>query len=124
MTMDNLPLTQEQARKILANEQTTAGAPGKPDWNALPVQYADYALWQRQGLGEDDDPASLAARQLSYWRSALADLPAQIALPTDYPRPAVIREEGGHTAIRLDPAVQQVPPDRLNLPLTHSWNRA
>jgi hypothetical protein len=48
---------------------------------ALPVQYADYTLWQQAVLGAEDDGASVLARQLSYWTAALADLPEQIELP-------------------------------------------
>jgi hypothetical protein len=55
---------------------------------ALPVQYADYALWQRQRLSEQ----ALAA-PLAYWHRQLADL-AGLALPTDRPRPAVASLRG------------------------------
>jgi amino acid adenylation domain-containing protein len=48
----------------------------------LPVQYADFAVWQRQWLAGD-----VLERQLGYWRERLADAPA-LALPTDRPRPA------------------------------------
>ncbi|WP_433725976.1 amino acid adenylation domain-containing protein [Nocardia sp. CA-129566] len=65
-----------------------------PDWTPLPLQYADYALWQHDLLGADDDPDSLAHRQLDFWRNTLRGLPEVHALPTDHPRTATLSRRG------------------------------
>ena len=68
---------------------------------ALPVQYADYTLWQHAVLGSEDDGESAISRQLSFWTSQLAGLPDQIDLPLDRARPAVSSHRGGSVGLRL-----------------------
>ncbi|USQ86896.1 non-ribosomal peptide synthase/polyketide synthase [Streptomyces phaeoluteigriseus] len=74
----------------------------EPVWAPLPVQYADYTLWQERLLGSPDDPDSLFARQTQYWTRALAGLPEQIQLPTDRPRPALPTHDGRRLPVALD----------------------
>ncbi|MGW5297466.1 non-ribosomal peptide synthase/polyketide synthase [Rhodococcus aetherivorans] len=74
-----------------------------PQWETLPVQFADYALWQRTVLGEENDPASILARQLSYWVRKLADAPALLELPTDRPRPVQASNRGAHLDYAIGP---------------------
>ncbi|WP_370180933.1 amino acid adenylation domain-containing protein [Rhodococcus wratislaviensis] len=71
-----------------------------PTWTALPVQYADYALWQRDTLGSADDPHSRAAWQLDHWTRTLAGVPDVIDLPTERPRPSVASYRGA--TVRLN----------------------
>ena len=68
---------------------------------ALPVQYADYTLWQHAVLGSEDDGESAIARQLSFWTGQLAGLPDQLDLPLDRARPAVSSYRGGSVGLRL-----------------------
>ncbi|WP_280299650.1 amino acid adenylation domain-containing protein [Nocardia neocaledoniensis] len=85
---------------MVAYQARTGGA--APAWTPLPVQYADYTLWQRALLGAEDDAESRAGREIAYWRAALADLPDETSLPTDRPRPAVASMRGGRIAFELD----------------------
>jgi len=77
---------------------------GPPAWQRLPVQYSDYVLWQRELLGDDSDPGSLAARQLAEWQRLLQGAPQVLPLPTDRPRPAAASHRGATVRFALGPA--------------------
>ncbi len=64
---------------------------------ALPLQYADYAVWQRQWL-----QGRTLERHMEYWRGQLADAPA-LELPTDRPRPSQQTYPGARHAFNLSP---------------------
>ncbi|WP_254564071.1 non-ribosomal peptide synthetase [Oscillatoria sp. HE19RPO] len=65
---------------------------GKPvNLPSLPVQYADFAVWQRQWLSGE-----ILETQLGYWKEKLSDAPTLLELPTDRPRPAVQTFRGGY----------------------------
>ncbi|MEU2975265.1 condensation domain-containing protein, partial [Nocardiopsis alba] len=74
------------------------GWSGRPD---LAVQYADYALWQHDVLGDPTDPESLAGTRLAFWKKALEGAPELLELPTDRPRPTVASHRGGTVPFSL-----------------------
>ena len=92
---------------VLARDLATAYAArhagAMPDWAALPVQYADYTLWQQRVLGAETDADSRISSQVAFWRDTLRDLPEELALPTDHPRPAVAGYRGDIVPFRIGP---------------------
>ncbi|CQD22139.1 linear gramicidin synthetase subunit D [Mycobacterium lentiflavum] len=79
----------------------------EPAWTQLPLQYADYTLWQHAQFGRLDDPGSPIASQLSYWEDALAGIPERLTLPTDRPYPAVADQRGATMDIEWPAELQQ-----------------
>ncbi|WDG27013.1 amino acid adenylation domain-containing protein [Streptomyces sp. CA-278952] len=80
----------------------TARAEGRePDAAPLPVQYADYTLWQQRVLGSEDDEHSPLAEQLRYWREQLDGLPEELPLPLDRPRPVRAGYRGGRLPLEV-----------------------
>ncbi|MFD6096653.1 amino acid adenylation domain-containing protein [Nocardiopsis flavescens] len=71
---------------------------GAPRWSPLAVQYADYALWQRDLLEDEQGPA---AAQADHWRTSLAGIPDVVELPVDRARPARASHRGGIAPVEL-----------------------
>jgi amino acid adenylation domain-containing protein len=86
---------------VLVNEFSAlyaAFSQGQPDpLPALPIQYADYAVWQRRWI-----TGAVLERQLDFWRAHLSGAPALLELPTDRPRPSVQDYAGASFGIELD----------------------
>ncbi|WP_308194913.1 amino acid adenylation domain-containing protein [Micromonospora sp. R77] len=72
-----------------------------PAWSPLPVRYADFVAWQETLLTE------VAAEQETFWRSGLADAPAELVLPFDRPRPAVPTQRGAAVGFTVDAGVHR-----------------
>ncbi|TMC21724.1 MAG: non-ribosomal peptide synthetase, partial [Chloroflexi bacterium] len=69
---------------------------------ALPLQYADYAIWQRQEL-----QGEVLEGLFTYWQRQLSGAPALLELPTDRPRPAEQSDAGSQQSLLLSPALLQ-----------------
>ncbi|MFE7796322.1 amino acid adenylation domain-containing protein [Nocardia sp. NPDC057440] len=77
-----------------------------PSWPELTMQFADFAVWQRDTFDHApgrDDLSGYGRAQLDYWRTALAGLPVEIAIAHDRPRPARLGH-AGVSASRIVPA--------------------
>ncbi len=73
----------------------------EPQLPALPIQYADYATWQREWL-----QGEALEGQLAYWKAQLANLPT-LELPTDRPRPPMLSYRGTRAAFDLPASLMQ-----------------
>ena len=87
-------LTQELGEILEALQQGRS-----PELKPLPIQYVDYAVWQRRWLEE----SGTLKRQLGYWQEKLAGVAESLDLTTDYPRPKVQSFAGGAHGFTLDP---------------------
>ncbi|MFB2837780.1 amino acid adenylation domain-containing protein [Floridanema evergladense] len=67
-----------------------------PNFSPLPIQYTDYAAWQRNWL-----QGEILETQKNYWKQQLKDAPQLLDLPTDYPRPAQQSYQGGREEYSL-----------------------
>ncbi|MFN2576066.1 MAG: amino acid adenylation domain-containing protein [Pyrinomonadaceae bacterium] len=81
---------------VLLRELTWLYLNGGADLPRLPIQYSDFAIWQRRWL-----EGETIARQLNYWKRQLADAPTVLDLPADYPRPATRSFNGGRVSAQL-----------------------
>ncbi|MFK0311187.1 amino acid adenylation domain-containing protein [Pseudomonas sp. NPDC090233] len=71
-----------------------------PDFTALPIQYADYAVWQRQRMAGGE-----RERQLAYWQAQLGAAQPLLQLPADRVRPSQPSHRGGQLELHLEPAL-------------------
>lgn len=96
------PLTRDLTAAYVARSKGE-----EPNLHPLPVQYADYALWQESLLGSEGDESSLAIEQMEYWKETLANLPDQLELPTDYPRPLEASYRGETVDFSINPEMHR-----------------
>ncbi|NKX88770.1 non-ribosomal peptide synthetase [Nocardia coubleae] len=76
-----------------------------PAWEPLPIQFADYALWQRE-LFDQAAPSEFAQTQIDFWRTALAGVPGEISVAHDRPRPPVLGKRGEVVTFSLPASVR------------------
>ncbi|MEF3353754.1 amino acid adenylation domain-containing protein [Paenibacillus sp. GYB006] len=66
-----------------------------PEYKPLPIQYTDYALWQERWLALSEQADGYLEEQLQYWTHQLAELPEELPMMKDFPRPANPSFKGG-----------------------------
>jgi amino acid adenylation domain-containing protein/non-ribosomal peptide synthase protein (TIGR01720 family) len=96
------PLTRDLAAAYAVRTRGRA-----PAWAPLPVQYADFTLWQRGHLGDAEDPGSRLATDLAHWRETLAGAPPELRLPADRPRPRAAAHPGAAVDFAWDAELGQ-----------------
>ncbi|MBF6415523.1 non-ribosomal peptide synthetase [Nocardia cyriacigeorgica] len=104
------PLATDLMAAYARHRSVPVGAPSTEtaaEETPLPVQYADFALWHRELLGDESDPESLAAQQIRYWTDTLAGAPDVLDLPTDRPRPAVQSMRSADVPLTIDAALHR-----------------
>ena len=92
----------------LATAYAARRAGNAPRWTPLPLQYADFAVWQERVLNSMSDPRSRIGRQLSYWRESLVGLPECLPLQVDQPRGPVPTFLGAQVGVDLDDLRERV----------------
>ncbi len=68
----------------------------------LPIQYSDFAVWQRQQLQGDK-----LTQEVNYWKQQLTGIPPLLEIPTDYPRPPIQTFKGNNCTFKLSPELSQ-----------------
>lgn len=90
---------------LTAYRSRSAGQrPQKPQWEPLPVQYADYSMWQAALF---DDGAGIVGPQRDYWIRQLEGLPTESGLRPDFPRPALLSGSGDAVEFGLPSAIRE-----------------
>lgn len=83
-------------------ETFSAATPTPSPLPELTVQYADYAVWERQSTSDAE-----VAAQIAWWKTHLAGAPAALELPTDRPRPPEQKHRGAHVVGRIEPQIAE-----------------
>lgn len=95
------PLTGDLSKAYKARYQSS-----KIEWAPLSVQYADYTMWQKKLLN-NEEANSLVNEQIEFWKKELKDLPGEIDIPRDYSRPLESSYLGETIAININAHLHQ-----------------